>query len=267
MSARRTRVTDAFVLRVVDYRDADRIVTLLTADLGKVAALARGARRSRRRFAGSLEPYALVRVEVGLGHGEVGRLVSATVVRPFPRILTELRRMAYAGAATELVREVTPAREPDARVFHTVERFFELMDEVGQAREERLLAFQIRLLSLAGFAPALSTCGRCGKRAAEGQAALFDPASGSVVCRSCGGAPLKLSGGTRARMVAAVGSDWDSVDPEWPPGELADVRSAVSGLLEHHLGRRLRGGELVSQVEELVGGPDGPASGPRRSGP
>jgi len=200
-----------------------------------------------------------------MGHGEVGRLASSSVVRPFPRILTDLRRMAFAGAATELVREVTPAREPDERVFRTVERFLELLDAPGEAREEGLLLFQVRLLSLAGFAPALSTCGRCGKRAAEGQAALFDPASGSVVCRACGGGSLKLSGGARARMANAVGSGWDSVESRWPARELSDVRSVVAGLLEHHLGRRLLGGDLVSQVEELAGGPDGAAPGTRGS--
>ena len=71
------RTSDALVLRLVDYRESDRIVTLFTQELGVLGAIARGARSSRRRFAGALEPYAIVRVELTQTRSELWTLEAA----------------------------------------------------------------------------------------------------------------------------------------------------------------------------------------------
>ncbi len=245
------RFTDAILIRSVDYGDADRIVTLLTRDLGKVAVMARGARRSRRRFAGALEPYALLHAEVALGRGEVGRLGQAQVRRAFPRILSALDRITFAGAALELVREVAPPREPDERLFDATLSFFEALDAAAEAREELLLAFEVRVMAVAGLTPGVDVCARCGKRAPEGKAARFDPALGAIVCRACGGAALHLSGGARERIRACAGAGWAQGPAAWEPRELAEVRRALADHVHAHVGRRLSGGELVAQVGEL----------------
>ena len=245
------RFSDAVLLRSVDYRDADRIVTLLTRELGKVAVMARGARRSTKRFGGALEPYALLRAEVSLGRGEVGRLGQAQIVRHYPRILSDLTRMTHAGAALELVREIAPAREPDERLFDTVVQVLETLDGAPEAREEILIAFQIRVAAVAGFSPGLDVCARCGRRAPEGKAARFDPVVGSIVCRACGGGPLHLSGETRARMRAHVGGAWHGGPFDWPPRVLAEARTAIGDHLTAHVGRALHGAGVVAQVAEL----------------
>ena len=87
--ARPATTTRAILLRSVAYGEADRIVTLLTDAHGKVALMARGARRSQRRFAGSLEPFAVIEAEVALGAGEVGRLGGARVLQAFGRAIDE----------------------------------------------------------------------------------------------------------------------------------------------------------------------------------
>jgi DNA repair protein RecO (recombination protein O) len=250
--SRRASFTDAIVLRSVDYRDADRILTLLTREHGKIAVLARSARRSKKRFGGALEPYALVSAEVSLSRGEVGTIHQATVTRPFPGILTNLGRIALAGAAIELVREATPSREPDERTFDATLEMLDTLSVSEGAREELLLAFEARLMSLLGFEPGLDTCARCGKRAPEGQSALFDPAVGSIVCRACGGGPLKLSPSARARMKRSVGPGFAAEGAvEWPRSVVAEVRTALSELVAHHLGRPLKGAAVVAQVREL----------------
>lgn len=232
----RTRFCDALVLRAVDYRDADRIVTLLTRELGKVSALARSARRSKRRFGGSLEPCCLLRVELGESRTELLRLVQATVTRPFEGILTDLRRITVAGACLELVRELVPADEPDERVFETVVQLFEALDAGG--RDEHLFAFAVRLLALLGFTPGLDECAVTGERAPEGQAVLFSPRAGSIVSRAAGGGPIYLMGGTRARLVAALGPRWAEPEP-WDERHQREARELLSGFVEHQLGRQL----------------------------
>lgn len=244
----RTESTAAVMLRSVAYGEADRIVTLFTESRGKVALIARGARKSTKRFAGALEPYAMIEAEIALGAGDVGRLVQARVVRAFPGVLADLERMSVAAAGLELVREAIAEREPDRRLLPVIERFFEKAET--NASDELRVAFSLRILALVGLGPNLASCGRCGRDAPEGKAALFDPALGAIVCRACGGGPIKLTGAVRAHMMRASTRSWDEeADAAWEDARIA--RTALDELLARHLSHRLRGGELVARVREV----------------
>lgn len=239
------------LLRSVVYGETDRIVTLLTESHGKVGAMARGARASRRRFGAHLEPYSLIEAELVFGRGDLARLGSARGMRVFPGILADLGRMSVAAAGLEVVRlAVADEDPPDARLLPAVVRFFEL----AEASHEEVLrvAFAMRVLSLTGLAPGLERCGKCGRSAPEGRAAYFDPTLGSVVCRSCGGARLVLSGTLRRLLMAAQGSAWDEVAVTELPTSLARVAGqAMDEFAMAHLGRRLAAGEAVGQVREM----------------
>ncbi len=247
----RTEHTPAVLLRTIAYGESDRIVTLLTESRGKLALLARGARKSHKRFQGALEPYALIEAEIAVGTGQLGRLAQARLVRAFPGVLADLERMSLAAAALELVREALPEREPDPRFLPFLTRLFELAETLPPGDALRV-AFALRLLALIGLAPNLDACGRCGRRAPEGKAALFDPGLGAIVCRACGGGPVKLLGPLRSRMGAAMTRRWDALaSSDWPASELDVARDAVDELLAQHVSHRLNGRSLVAQVREV----------------
>lgn len=240
------------LLRSVAYGESDRIVTLLTESRGKVALMARGARRSAKRFAGSLEPYALIEAELALGRGDVGRLAEARVIRAFPGILSDLTAMSVAASGLELVREALADRdEPDPRMLPTIVRFFEIVETT--ATEEARLSFALRLLTLAGLSPNLSSCGRCDREAPAARAALFDPVQGALRCRACGGGPIKLDGALRASLTAAGTSGWDAIAQEtWIDARREAAGAALSAFLSHHLGRRLAAADVLSQVRGVA---------------
>lgn len=217
-----------------------------------MAVLARGARRSRRRFPGALESCALIRAEVALGRGELGRLAQAQVVRAFPGVLADLAKLTIAGAALELVREAVAVRQPDEHLFETTLELLALLDSASDASEGILLSFEARVLALVGLAPQVDACGPCGKEAPADRAALFSPASGGIICRSCGGGPIRLSAGARHRVRESTGPQWAAAGSTWPRGDLAGVRRALTELVAHHLARELAGPKAVSQVDELV---------------
>ena len=236
----RTVVTQALLLRSVDYADADRIVTLLTSRFGKASFIARGARRSKKRFGGSLQPFGLLDVVVTEGATELESLVQAQLSRPFPRILSDLARMGAGFAALELLRELTAEHQPDSTVFATALSLLAALDAEEVAPEPVLLCFQLRLLALLGFAPRLGQCGLCGKRPAAAQAGCFDPRLGTLVCKDCGGAPHRLSGSVRGQLMAATGADWVRVAAlAWPERQLAETRDALRGFVEQRIGRKL----------------------------
>lgn len=234
----RAEHTDAILLRSVDYGEADRIVTLLTRRFGRLAFIARGARRSKRRFGGALEPFAVLRVGVVVKETGLGTLQQAELSSAHPKLLGSLDRMAAAGAASELLRELTTEGEVDEAVFDTAVELLQALDDVEQMPGPALLCFELRLLSLVGFAPRLDACGRCGKRPRSEQSSMFDPEGGALVCRSCGRSSHRLSGASRARMAAAQGSDWlAAARAKWPRSELGHDAAALRAFVEHRLGK------------------------------
>ena len=249
--AARTERAAAVLVRSVNFGEADRIVTLLTESRGKVSLMARGARRSKKRFGAALEPYALIEAEFSLGRSDVGRLASARVVRAFPGLLRSLEKIGVAASALELARETTAAHEaPDPRLLPTIVRLLELLEAVTPEAVSALhLAFVLRLLTISGHAPNLERCGRCGKAAPEQRAALFDPRLGSIVCRACGGAPIKLAGAARAAMIAAGTRAWDEPDPRLD----GLAAQAVQTFVNWQLGRRLAAQDVLVQLHGVQG--------------
>ncbi|MBP7681913.1 MAG: DNA repair protein RecO, partial [Deltaproteobacteria bacterium] len=164
--------TRAVVLRVVDYRESDRIVTLFTEQHGKVSAMARAARRSQKRFAGGLESLCVVEVTLDPGRGELETLREARPVLPCLALLTSLPRIEAAGAGLELLRATLAERQPEPEVFALTVDFLLALD-AGHPPATRLLQFQLDVLDLLGFSPELEQCGVCGKVAPEDRVALF----------------------------------------------------------------------------------------------
>ncbi|MEQ9324945.1 MAG: recombination protein O N-terminal domain-containing protein, partial [Polyangiaceae bacterium] len=91
--AKERLTTDALLVRLVPYRDADAIVHLFTEQVGAVAAMARGARKSKRRFT-SLEPMHTLRATVDLAAGrELGTLIETAMAQPRIALTSSLPAM------------------------------------------------------------------------------------------------------------------------------------------------------------------------------
>jgi len=236
-------------LRSVDYRDSDRIVTLLTEDYGKISALARGARRSQRRFGGALQPYVLMNAYFRPGRGELAHLERVSVDRSFHGILRNLDAIGSAGVALAVIRERLPEHEPEPVVFDSAVRFLEALNQ-GAPAEEALLTLQIRVLTVLGFSPTLDGCVGCGKVPAAGRAASFDASRGGIVCRACGGGRLVLSAAA-LRLWATVQATIEYADAQWPELERAQIREALDQLDAFHatVGVRERTGAASGRWE------------------
>ncbi len=226
--------TEAVLLRSVDYRDADRILTFFTRDRGRLSAIARGARRSRRRFGGALEPFCVVRLAFSRGRGDLATLKEATVVRAFPGVLKSLGGMREGGAALDLVRRITREEDVEPRLFDAIIELFEALGDREREPEPTRLTFGVRALSLVGMAPELEVCALSGARCPPGQSAFFDPARGAIVRQSLGGRGILLSGATRTALADARGSGWAEVRLDAP------ARAQARALLEAFVAAQVR---------------------------
>jgi DNA repair protein RecO (recombination protein O) len=199
-------VTEALLLRRVEYGESDLVLTLLTQKVGKVSALGRGARKSTRRFGGALEAMHTLLVELDERPGaELFTLVSATLKQPRARILGNLPAMEAAGKALSWVRRAAPPRTPEQAPYAVLSR---LLDQLSAADDAVAVALALAeaglsLLSAFGWGIDFERCVRCGRQASPEQSASVDAARGGLICRSCGGAPLRISAAARLRMARA----------------------------------------------------------------
>jgi DNA repair protein RecO (recombination protein O) len=215
--ARRTsspaRVAQALLLPRVEYGESDLVVTLLTDTIGRISALARGARKSVKRFGGVIEPMHTLRVAYDDRSGaELVVLREAKLERARPFIVTSLERMQVAGLALNWIRKAAPPRTPEPEVWAAMT---DLLDHLGNPEDAaspraRLAATGLRLLAAFGWGIDFERCVSCGKAPGPAQPAAVDAARGGLICRECGGARRRLSATERTALGrAANGADLD----------------------------------------------------------
>jgi len=184
------------VIRSHPLGESDRIVTFLTRAAGKVRAVAKGARRSRRRFGSNLEPLSRVRLQYFEREGaDLARIETVDLLESFYRLQEEPERAAVLACMAEVADAFAREQqedEPYFRLLHAVLRA--VRDGLDLAWAARY--FEIWTLRLHGVLPSLSSCGRCGRELGScgGQ---YDRRGGVVLCRTCsagglpGGLPLQ----------------------------------------------------------------------------
>lgn len=214
--ARITHDTEALVLRRVEYGDADLIVTLFTRSQGKVSALARGARKSQRRFGGALEPFFTIRTRLEERTDlELFALVHAEIFRPRGELVSDLSRMELAGRALSWIRLTAPPRTAEPVVFDRIERLLDRLAERDTTSPELELAEAgLCLLSTLGWALEFERCVRCSRACPPNSPATINVQAGGLVCRSCGGARIRITAEQRARFSSAAGGRSAALAPE-----------------------------------------------------
>jgi DNA repair protein RecO (recombination protein O) len=203
---------DGVVLRTQKLGEADRIITLLTRQNGRVRAVAKGVRRTKSRFGARLEPFTHVDLLIHPGRS-LDVITQAEVIRPYGAPLAgDYPRYTAGTAMLETAERFTPMeKEPALRQFLLLIGGLRALGEAGEeAREPRLVldAYLLRSLAVAGYTPALEECARCG--AAGTRLTAFAVAAGGMVCASCrppGAA--SPSAQTVALMLALLRGEWD----------------------------------------------------------
>jgi DNA repair protein RecO (recombination protein O) len=262
--------TEALILRSVDFGESDRIVHLLVPETGRLTAIAKGARRSFKRFPGTLDFFNHLRVQTERRRASsMVRLEHAQLLRTFQRLRTDPTRFALGCYLLELLDRLAPeggARADTKRMFgFTLAALAILDDERPDPRMRALL--ELRALDAVGLRPELHCCVRCGQRLGAspgGSRVGFHIAEGGPLCEGCretGQDLLPIHLGT----LRALGQSL-----ELAPGRLtrlalggvalAEARLMLARFLRFHVGIDLRSARFL---EEML---PGPGSGPRTDG-
>jgi len=240
------RVT-SILIRQRNLREADRIVTLLTRERGKLSAVAKGVRRPRSKLAGGLQLFSHARVQLAAGRS----LEVVTQIEPvdtFYHLREDVARFNHACYASEMVDVLIEEQHADSRIFDLLLATLGGLDQGGDP-STLVRGFELKLLTRLGYGPELDTCVSCGASINAARAG-FSPAQGGVVCSRClraqGAAPLPPAALQAMRELLRL-----------PPQELAKrrlskpVRERLNPLLrafvDYRLDRPLKSAAFLSQ--------------------
>ena len=234
--------TSAIVLHSRKWGDADRIVTFFTLRLGKLRAVARGARRLKSRLGGMVEPFTLCQLDLFEKPGDsLYRISHVAIDEPFAKFREDLSLMAAAGRMVNVVGAVTAEGDAEPRVFQMLEQGLRSLLNSRDAIWTTIL-FQIRLLGLSGFRPQTDHCAACGHT--HRNLPQFSPLAGGLVCERCASQqPFRctaLSRGSVAFLQQALQLQPTLVERLQAAGQVrAEVETVIENYVTFVAGRRL----------------------------
>ncbi|HEX3425098.1 MAG TPA: DNA repair protein RecO [Acidimicrobiales bacterium] len=226
-------------LRHYRLGEADRIIVFMTADHGKVRAVAKGIRKTKSRFGARLEPPANTSLLFYEGR-ELDIVTQAESIDHFRPIRDDLARMTDAMAMLEVVDQTAQERQPDTRLYQMLVAALRTL----AGREERspllVAAFYWKLLSMEGYGPVLAECASCAAPAPTGRELVaFDLSQGGALCRDCRrGVPISPE--ALALLARILGGGLAGALAEPDTEVTSEVATLATSAMEQHLERRLR---------------------------
>jgi DNA repair protein RecO (recombination protein O) len=179
--------TAAVVLKVVDHGESDKIVTFYSAAAGRQTGIAKGAKRSTKRFVNKLELFSSL--EIGYHRryqNALAQIVEADLLDPHINLRRDHDRYIAASLITELVIGWVRDNDAEPALFSTLVWALHGLDQGWQPLTTVIL-FQTKLLGIVGYRPHLSSCIICGGAESSGAPYGFNLGHGGVICGRCRG--------------------------------------------------------------------------------
>lgn len=248
--------THAIVIRSHHYGESDKIITFFTKDFGKIKGIAKGARRSKKRFQNALDLFSHLRLiffdREGMG---LVRADNCDILHTFPKIREDLKKIFYGNYYLELVNEMAGEREANAEAFDLL-LFFLLALETMEPQEEQLRMFEIRMLSLFGYRPNMRRCNLCKRDwgdLKEISSVFFSLEKGALICKQCSNALnnlIPLSLGT-ARLIEKISQmELEKVHRlKFTSQALSEGRELLPKFITYQLGKELKSLKALNNIE------------------
>lgn len=242
--------TEGLVLKSYSLAEADKIVIFLTQKNGLIRGVAKGAKRLKSRFGGSLEPFSIVNLT--FFQKEERELVSISQI--------ELKKSFFESAGdpeffqkfaylSDLLFEFAPPNEPNERLYRMACVSLETAGENPQSLESIALYFELWLLRLAGFLPNWGKCDLCGREFGKEENAVLQ-ANFHLFCSSCRRAGNRTAVSARERQLffttqtisPAKFIEFTSDKPE----QVKNLSYILKQVISHILGREIVGEKILT---------------------
>ncbi|WP_166848807.1 DNA repair protein RecO [Isoptericola sp. BMS4] len=236
---------DAIVLRTHKLGEADRIVTFLSREHGKIRGVGRGVRRTSSRFGARLEPFMMVDVQLHTGRS-LDTVTQVETIGPYARQICADYALYTAGAAMleTADRLVAAEHEPAVQQYWLLAGGLRALAERTHPPGLVMDSYLLRALAVAGWAPSFAECARCGE---PGPHHAFSVGSGGAVCSRCrppgSAAPAPE---TFTLLGALLGGDWDVAEAA-EPRHRTEASGLVAAYSQYYLERTLRSLRMIER--------------------
>lgn len=261
---------EAVLLRAVEFGESDLVVHLLTADTGRLTAIAKSARKSLRRFPGTLDLFNRLAIEGRTRpRGGMGFLERARLVDPHLGLRRDPARYALASFLVELLDRLSPEalETAEARpLFALASESLALVERVRPTPSLRIL-LELRVLEALGLRPELERCVRCGREPGEQvpdtHGVNFHVPDGGLVCSACargqeGLVPIAL--GTLRSLAAGLARPFETLaDHALPEGGVREAARLAFRFQRFHVGVELRSERFLDEALPIAPAGPGPA--------
>ena len=254
---RSLHITSAIVLRSRPFGESDKIVSFLTESHGKVTGIAKGAKRSRKRFVNTLELFSLVDLRFqDRSQGSLAFIHACDLIRPFTDITTSLEKIAHASYLVEVADGLVGEREENQPLFEQLREGLIFIEESGTSLAF-LTFFELKMLKLSGYQPVLERCRRCGKTSHSGPENQwsFSPIDGGILCDCCSYLRKGAVALSREALSALVmlqqtnGSHMPGLS--LPPPVLKEIRAALGRFIQFQTNKALKSASFLEAFPQV----------------
>ena len=241
--------SEALILRTYPFHEADLLVTLFTRAEGKIRAVAKSAKKSRRRFGGALEPLTHV-----VAHWqdrekqELARLDSCDIIASPLALEVNYPRAVALSYVAEVLDQLLPDREPGDDVFRLS------LSVIRQLKPDSiwmpLTYFDLWIVRLIGLLPDLHQCVVCGSTL-NGSQAYFHPLADGLLCvrdKRLASTEISADSRTMAGEMFRFGVENFVGDP-WPRQRAADLRRFLAQRIERHIEKKLVTAAMLERLD------------------
>ena len=177
-------VTQAIVLRHADYREHDRMLTLLSPSMGRVEAVCRGCKRPQSPLLAASEWFALGEYVLYAGKGRMN-VSSCNVTESFFPLRTDYDRLKYATYILSVAEAAAQPGEKAVELFTLLARSLSRLAYTDKNAPAVAAAFLLHFSAISGYRPRLSHCVNCGRRLEDEEIRLMDIEEGGLLCADC----------------------------------------------------------------------------------
>ena len=226
-------VTDALVLRRSDYRDYDRMVTLISPNYGRLEASARGVKKPKSPLINATEPFCAG--EFGFASTKAGlTLAQCEIIEGNYPIREDYDKLIHASYYAQLLLAASQPGEASPPLFQLGLKSLAHLSYSSVPPELITAMFEMHYMLILGESPRMDSCLNCGQQV-DGDA-VFDASAGGVFCPDCRGSGQPITRGARRILMKAPRAAFETVDllkdrEEWPEAA-AHIRRFVSNRID-----------------------------------
>ncbi|MHB8138867.1 MAG: DNA repair protein RecO [Smithellaceae bacterium] len=252
MSARESHKTTGFVLKSLSYGESDLIVTFYSREFGKVNGIAKGAKRSKKRFANVFEPFSMTNIIFSRKNRDALAFIeSCDIIDHYSLIRQDLEKTLTASYFIDLTDHFSSEGKANENLFSLLADFLALLTRENVS-DTAIRFFEMRLLKITGFEPALTACVRCKTPVANGGTYYFFPKEGGIFCAACARPERydqRVSAGTVRTLLLGKDMEMGKMKMVCFSESLAsESRNILCSFISYVLGKEVKSLKVMEQV-------------------